>query len=125
MPQRKPLRQLKHLNLFNATPWFPAWQHRLAPLGRRTAQVVRQVRTYTLCQLEERFAPCIPRTLFPKTTEKANSRDRSYTRHRTFWSMLWQGFNPQASCREVVRQIQALFELHGGPNVSEEDGAAE
>ncbi len=123
MPQRKPLRQLKHLNLLHATPCFPAWQHCLAPLGRRTAQVVRQVRTYTLCQLEGRFAPWIPKALFPKATEKANSRDRSYTRHRTFWSMLWQGFNPKASGREVVRQLQALFQLHGGPQLSEDDGA--
>ena len=37
--------------------------------------------------------------------------------------MLWQAFNPKASCREVVRQLQALFELHSGPTVSEEDGA--
>ncbi len=48
---------------------------------------------------------------------------RAYTRLRTFWSMLWQAFNPKASCREVALEIQALFELHGGPNVSEKDGA--
>lgn len=37
--------------------------------------------------------------------------------------MLWQGFNPKASGRAVVRPIQALFQLPGGPSVSEEDGA--
>ena len=37
--------------------------------------------------------------------------------------MLWQAFNPLASGREVVRQLQALFVLEGGPTVSEEDGA--
>jgi hypothetical protein len=37
--------------------------------------------------------------------------------------MLWQGFNPKAPGREVVRQIQALFELHDGPSLSEQDGA--
>ncbi len=92
-------------------------------MGARFAQSFKTVRSYTLAQLEERFAPHLPRTLFPKAVQKANSRDRIYTQPRTFWSMLWQGFNPKASGREVVRQIQALFELHGGPNVSEEDGA--
>lgn len=105
------------------TPSFPAWQHRLAPLHGRTLQVLRQVRSYTLSQLEERFGPWLPQNLFPKAPNKTNSRNRIYTRGRTFWSMLWQGFNPKASGREVVRQVQALFELHGGPSVSEEDGA--
>ena len=105
------------------TPFFPQWRQRLAPMGCRTAQVFRQVRSYTLNQLEDRFGPWIPKNLFPKATQKANSRDRTYTRSRTFWSMLWQGFNPSASCREVVLELQALFELHGGPSLSEENGA--
>src|ERR1700684_2636919 len=46
--------------------------------------------------------------------QSANSRDRLYTRWRTFWCLLWQSFNPKASGREVVRQLQALFELHEG-----------
>ena len=37
--------------------------------------------------------------------------------------MLWQACNPDASGREVVRQLQALFKLQGGPQISEEDGA--
>jgi hypothetical protein len=37
--------------------------------------------------------------------------------------MLWQGLNPHASGREVVRQLQALFKFEGGPTLSEEDGA--
>jgi hypothetical protein len=105
------------------TPFFPAWHHCLAPLGSRTAQVFREVRSYTLSQLEERFDPWLPSGLFPKAPSQANSRDRIYTRNRTFWSMLWQGLNPKASCREVVRQLQALFELQGGPSLSQEDGA--
>jgi len=92
-------------------------------MGPRLAQSVQTVRSYTLSQLEQRFGPYVPSTLFPKAVEKANSRDRIYTRPRTFWSMLWQGFNPKASGREVVRQIQALFQLQGGPSVSEQDGA--
>src|SRR5260221_4453361 len=105
------------------TPFFPLWRARLAPMGAHLAQGLKTVRSYTLTQLEDRFAPYLPQTLFPKAAKKANSRDRIYTRPRTFWSMLWQGFNPKASCREVVRQIQALFALNGGPTISEEDGA--
>ena len=92
-------------------------------MGARLVQTFKTVRSYTLTQLEERFAPHVPQTLFPKAAEKANSRDRIYTRPRTFWSMLWQAFNPKASCREVALEIQALFDLCGGPDVSEKDGA--
>jgi hypothetical protein len=105
------------------TPFFPSWQARLAPMGARLAQTSRRLRSYTLCQLEERFGACLPPTLFPKAAGHTNSRDRLYTRWRTFWSMLWQGFNPKAPGREVVRQLQALFELHDGPSISEQDGA--
>jgi len=105
------------------TPFFPALHATLAPMGPRVAQAIRQVRAYTLCQLEERFGSCFPRTLFPKAAEKANSRDRIYTQGRTFWCMLWQAFNPLASGRLVVPQLQALFVLDGGPCLSEEDGA--
>lgn len=92
-------------------------------MSARLGQSLKSVRAYTLCQLEEHFGSCLPQSLFPKASAKTNSRDCLYTRWLTFWSMLWQGFNPKASGREVVRQIQALFELHDGPSISEEDGA--
>ena len=92
-------------------------------MGCRTAQSVERVRAYTLCQLEHCFARWLPEELFPKAGAKANSRDRHYTRWRTFWCSLWQNLNPEASCREVVRQLQALFRLESGPQISEEDGA--
>jgi len=105
------------------TPFFPALRATLAPMGPRVAQAFRQVRAYTLCQLEERFGSRLPQTLFPKATQKTNSRDRLYTQRRTFWCLLWQALNPLSSGRQVVRQLQALFVLNGGPTVSEEDGA--
>jgi hypothetical protein len=105
------------------TPFFPSWRAQLAPRGLRLAPTLQTVRSHTLTQLEAHFGPHLPQRLFPKAAQKANSRDRIYTRSRTFWSMLWQGFNPKASGREVVRQLQALFQLHGGPSVSEDDGA--
>src|SRR3989475_4715908 len=105
------------------TPFFSHWRSRLAPMGRRTPQALLKVRAYTLAQLESCFGPCLPPELFPKAPEKENSRDRDYTRWRTFWCMLWQALHPQASGRKVVRQLQALFRLEGGPRISQEDGA--
>jgi hypothetical protein len=105
------------------TPFFAAWSARLNPMGSRTAQAVREVRAYTLSELEKCFGRWIPPELFPKAVSKENSRDHHYTRQRTFWCMLWQAFHPHASGRKVVRQLQALFRLEGGPLISEEDGA--
>src|ERR1700689_2311293 len=105
------------------TPLFPAWRPRLASLGSRTAQTFHRVRSYTLCQLENCFASWLPDDLFPKALKQENSRDRDYTRRRTFWCMIRQALNPEAAGREVVRQLQALFSLEGGPRISEEDGA--
>ena len=105
------------------TPFFPSWLRRLAPMGSRTAQAFKEVRALTLSQLESCFGPWVPAQLFPKAPDHANSRDRDYTRWRTFWCALWQSLNPDASCREVVRQLQALFGLEGGPVISEADGA--
>jgi hypothetical protein len=105
------------------TPFFPNWRARFGPRGSRTALAVRRVRSHTLCQLETCFAPWVPPALFPKAADHQNSRDRHYTRWRTFWCMLWQGLNPDASGREVVRQLLALFRLEDGPSLSPEDGA--
>lgn len=105
------------------TPFFAPWIHRLAPMRSRIDPALERVRAHTLCHLENCFGPWLPEDLFPKASEKANSRDRHYTRWRTFWCALWHNLNPEASCREVVRQLQALFRLEGGPQISEEDSA--
>src|SRR2546422_5028407 len=105
------------------TPFLPALRPTLAPMGSRTVRALDRVRSYTLCQLEGCLGSWMPATLFPKAPEKQNSRDRDYTRWRTFWCMLWQALNPDAPGREVVRQLQALFRLENGPNISEDDGA--
>ena len=105
------------------TPFLPALRPVLAPMGGRIARTVRQVHPYTLCQLESALGGWVPAHLFPKAPAKENSRDQHYTRWRSFWCMLWQAFNPDASGREVVRQLQALFKLQEGPPISQEDGA--
>lgn len=101
------------------TPFFPAWRARFSALAVRAVEVS----AYTLCELESRFGACVPETLFPKAAEKHNSRDRVYTRWRTFWCTVWQALQPSATGREVVRQLQGLFALQDRPRISEEDGA--
>jgi len=90
------------------TPFFPAWRRRLAALGPR----VQRLRQQSLLHLEELFGQFIPLALLSQADEGANSRERVYSLRRTFWGFLYQVLNPGCSCREVVRQIQALFCLH-------------
>jgi hypothetical protein len=106
----------------HTTPDFPAWNHRLAPMGARTRNVLCGVRQLTLTRLEERLNPCLPGPLFQKPATGDHSRERIYSLPRTFWCWVWQMLNANAPCREVVRQVQALFTLRGGPAVDEDSG---
>lgn len=101
------------------TPFFPPWRSRLAAFNRR----VKQVRQESLLHLELLFAELIPPWLLAQADEGANSRDRVYSVRRTFWGFLYQALNPACSCREIVRQIQALFCLHNRGSVDEGTGA--
>jgi IS4 transposase len=55
------------------------------------------------------------------TDEGANSRQRVYSLCVTFWTFLWQIFNPGSSCREAVRKVMAWLALSGRGNVSPDD----
>jgi hypothetical protein len=92
-------------------------------LRGRVTKTLRHLGAHTLCQLETCLGHWVPADLFPKTAAKTNSRDRDYTRARTFWCMLWQSLHPDSSGREVVRQLQAALLLESGTRISEEDGA--
>jgi hypothetical protein len=87
------------------TPFFPAWHPRLAALGRR----VQHLRQQSLCHLELLLGPLLPPGLLAQADEGANSRERIYSVRRTFFGFLYQVLNPDCPCREIVRQIQALF----------------
>lgn len=101
------------------TSFFPAWRHRLAPMGQK----IRLVRQQSLPALDRLLGGFLPPGLLAQADEGPNSRERLYTVRRTFFGFLYQVLNPQCACREVVRQIQALFALHGGPRVDEATGA--
>ena len=90
------------------TPFFPAFRARLSALGAR----VRHLRQQSLLDLDRLFGPWLPPGLLSQAEEGANSRERIYNVRRTFFGFLYQVLNPQCSCREIVRQIQALFALH-------------
>ena len=89
------------------TPLFPAFRPRLAALGAR----VQHLRQQSLLHLDLFFGPFLPPGLLSQADEGPNSRDRIYNVRRTFFGFLYQVLNPDCSCREIVRQIQALFAL--------------
>ena len=101
------------------TPFFPPWRSRLAAFGRR----VQRLRQESLLHLELLFGELIPPGLLSQAEEGANSRQRVYSLRRTFWGFLYQALNPACPCREVVRQIQALFCLNNRGYVDEGTGA--
>lgn len=97
------------------THFFPAFRARLAALGRR----VQHLRQQSLCHLELLLAPLLPPGLLSQADQGPNSRERVFSVRRTFFGFLYQVLNPDCSCRQIVRQIQALFALHGQGPVDE------
>src|SRR5580704_3113958 len=93
------------------TPFFPPWRPRLAALGRR----VHRLRQESLPALELLFGPLLPAARLDPAPAGAHSRRRIFSLRRTFFGFLYQTLNPACSCREVVRQIQALAGLLEGP----------
>jgi hypothetical protein len=87
------------------TPFFPVWRARLAAFGQRA----HSLRAQPLPHLEKLFAHILPASLLAQAETGENSRERLFSLRATFWGFLWQMLNPGTSCREVVRQIQALF----------------
>jgi hypothetical protein len=95
------------------TPFFPQFRPQLAPCRRAATQKVQQA---SLAQLEHYLEGILPLYLLSQDEEGANSRDRIFSLLLTFECFLWQILKPQTACREVVRQVQALFRLkHLGP----------
>ncbi|HKW28517.1 MAG TPA: IS4 family transposase [Verrucomicrobiae bacterium] len=102
------------------TPYFPAFRARLASLGRRTTQRLRQA---TLTQLQEHLRDFLPAPLLSAAEDGPNSRERLFSLRLTFECFVWQLLKPQTSCREVVRQVQTLLRLQGLAPIDEGDSA--
>jgi hypothetical protein len=101
------------------TPFFPAWRARLAACGQRAVQQVRQA---SLAQLEHFLQDALPPELLAQEDQGLNSRHRIFNLGLTVQCFLWQALNPHSACREVVRQVQALFRLLGLGQVGEDTG---
>jgi len=102
------------------TPYFPAFRPQLATARRCATQ---QVHRATLHELEHFLQSVFPPHLLAQEDEGSNSRDRIFTICLTLQCFLWQALNPKAACREVVRQVQALFRILGRGQVDENDSA--
>jgi IS4 transposase len=101
------------------TPFFPDWRHRFGPMGRRVAHLRQQ----SLLHLDQLFSRFLPPALLAQADEGLNSRERIFSVRRTFFGFLYQVLNPDCPCREIVRQIQALFALHQNGDVDEGSSA--
>jgi hypothetical protein len=98
------------------TPFFPAFRSRLAALGRGVSRALQPLRHCTLSQIEAAVGRFVPAKAFQPSRSE---RERPYSLHRTFWCFIWQMLNAHASCREVVRQLQAVLVLQGGRPLDE------
>ena len=100
------------------TPYFPALRSPLAALGRRTA---RNLLPTTVTQLQYHLRDLLPAPLLSSEEEGPNSRQRVFSLRLTFECFIWQMLKPKTSCREVVRQVQALCRLNGRGLIDEND----
>lgn len=92
-------------------------------MGSRVRHAAGSLQALTLSRLEERFRPWLPADLLQLPNAGANSRERVFGLSRTFFCWLWQMLQLNTSCREVVRQLQALFALQGGLALDEHSSA--
>lgn len=101
------------------TPFFPAWRPCLNPLK----PVLQKVRSHPLPAIQNLFASALPPELLLQQSRGCHSRERVFSLALTFWAFLAQTLSPGTSCREIVRQVQALFSLQGKGNLDEQNSA--
>ena len=93
---------------------FPQFRPVLAPMGARSVEAtLKPLRHATLSQIETRLRPILPAGCLDNQAAKDHSRDRLLPLDRTFWCWLWQILQCNTSCREVMKQVNMLFVLHG------------
>lgn len=105
------------------TPFFPAWRPRLAPHRSALRQTADPFARATLCQVEQRLGPALPPGLLAKPPRGPHSRRRVFCLTRTFWGWVWQILQGNTSCREVLRQLQAMLALLAEPPIDEDCSA--
>ena len=84
------------------------------------AATLTGLRRCTLDKMEERFASMLSGPgLIALSSAHAPRRERPYSVRRTTWVLLWQMLQANVTCRDVVRQIQAMQVLDGRAIVDE------
>ena len=91
------------------TPDFPLWSGGFAA----RVQALRTTLGPCLHQFEQLFAAWIPAGSLAQQNQGSHSRDRLWNLRLTFWTFLWQVSQAGASCREAIRQAQALCQAAG------------
>src|SRR5579864_2120758 len=91
------------------TPDFTPWA------GRFARQLHRATRATSLHQFEVLFGPWIAHWRLAQQDEGDHSRQRLWNLRLVFWTFLWQVSQAGASCREAIRQAQALCQTSGQP----------
>lgn len=105
------------------TPDFPAWRGRFSgPPGRALRAACADLRRCTLDRLEDFLAPLLA-GLAALDPAQASARERPYSVRRTWWGFLWQMLQANATCRQVVGQLQAQRCLTGQRPVADATGA--
>jgi hypothetical protein len=93
------------------TPDFPDWAGGFAHQLRK----LRSTAAPTLHQFELLFAAWIAHWHLAQQDEGQHSRNRLWNLRLVFWTFLWQIAQAGASCREAIRQAQALCKNAGRP----------
>jgi hypothetical protein len=91
------------------TPDFTPWTGSFA----RQLHRWRSTRAATLHQFELLFGPWIAHWRLAQQDEGDHSRNRLWNLRLVFWTFLWQVTQAGASCREAIRQAQALCQSSG------------
>jgi Transposase DDE domain len=93
------------------TPDFPDWAGGFAHQLRK----LRSTAAPSLHQFELLFTVWIAHWRLAQQDEGAHSRNRRWNLRLVFWTFLWQVAQAGASCREAIRQAQALCKNAGRP----------
>jgi len=94
------------------TPFLPHLSGRLFGRPPRSArrelqEQIEKIRKASLGKLSGLFGQYIDSSLLAPAQSGVGSRQRIFSIRNTFWTFLAQVLNPQCSCREALRKLQA------------------
>ena len=93
------------------TPPLPGF----SSLFSEQCQAVRALTSSALHQFEALFGPWLPLGCLSQAEDGPHSRQRRWPLRLVFWTFCWQIAQAGASCREAIRQAQALCLATGQP----------